>query len=1774
MRLFFTLCLMAIASDYAMGQDCNSIYKEASGLYDDNKYKETISLVNASIKDCQKSGDIYPNLLRLLGASHYYLQAPKEAEKYLTVSKEAFEKNKLVSREYARTLNTLGNVQRDQKNYQASEQSYLRSRSIYAELKDTSKYAIYPAENLTKLYHDQKKDNLSEKSWREVIAWYELRKPSTEFAGSLNSFGNFLSDNGAWSESLQTYQRCLKEYRKLNIEDKRTAHPYYNIGLLYKKLNKPDSAIANLLKGADLYHKADESANELDALQTCALVYARQDKIEKVNGLVDRIQNLTTIDPQIKATRFKVIARELCSFKRIQEGNVIAEKGQTFYRGSLNGTLTKAFADYLNGLAIYYDEEAENSPMAEKYYRESLEIQTKINPSGSGVANASYNLADLLLTQEKHAEAEKYYLSALSIYKKTNNNDFYGDTRGRLIATYALWKRPDKYEKAIDDLVRDENYREYIFQATAVFSDDENLETDERFGTLLKSFIANFEKNKISDGNYAGILDAMASYQSRQDEEAEAIKYYKQAVAAYEAAQIMDSDYASSLYNLGDSYNNLGQYVKAEPYFIKSAEIYLKDEGKSDSYADAIGYLGDLYESMGQYHKAEEYLLKAVSLYDSLKGKYNKDYTQVLYQLGILYQNMGNYSKSEVFFLENAKIDLRITGSESYARATDLKALGGLYEAKSNYDRADKYYDSAKAVYLKLHDQSELADILDSKASLAINLGQYTIAEDMINQALAIYKSKNLKPDETYNDILATQANLYQNMGKYALAENLKKKLLAEVREKEGTGKLYATKLESLGSLYYTKGDYLQAEKQYVRCKQIRDSLGITGIALGDSYANLGNIRRIMGDLTSAEEYYLKSRDIYLERAGEGMAYALSLGRLAGLYRARGQYGLAEQNLNKALSIKEKLVTTNSPSYASTLSSQGWLHMELSQFDLAQQKLEQSSSIIKSIYSPNSNDYATSLRDLGVLASSRGKYPEAEKYFDQAMTLYAKNPELKFTDSYANIINDLAILNKVIGEYDKAEKLYNQSLDLYRKLSGDQSTDVAMMYNNLGILYYQKGDYSRAEQNFIKALEMRKVIFGKESPAYAGTLGGFGDLDRARGRYKSAEEKYNEELSIILKTRGKESVQYADVLSDLAMIARVKKSYISSEKLFKEAEQIYEVRLSKAHPLVGVVHQNFGNLYWNQRLYPKATLEMKAMVENYFGQIDAMFQVMSDHEREAFYKILKKDLEMFTSFACVRAGSDQFMGSKDKAPDPTLLGDLYNVQLSTKALLLSSASKLTKGILRSGNDSIKQQFRKWQQDKIELANLKRNKDVTSQAVIDSLDASLERREKEFLNTSTTFTGSFNDARFTWKNVKEKLKPGEAAIEVIRFSKYGAKDQVPDSSAAGYPRYVRMGLTDTIRYAVLIVTTETPQPQLVMIPNGNDLEGKYLNSYRDAIFKKQIDLESYNAFWKSIIESPWIKGKATKLYFSPDGVYNQISINTLLNPVSKKYVIDENLLELVTNTRDIILPPAEEEGSTYGLLIGNPTYYLPNNAKTSKVVLSNLPGAEEEVKQIQGMLNDNRWRKVDVLLEDKASEERLKKMDYKPKILHIATHGFFNQSIGKVAGTRGGEADGPDQSVKANLPIINPMLSSGLVLKGGGDALNMTSGTDYDLLDRNDGLLTAYEAMNLNLQNTDLVVLSACETGLGEVSSGEGVYGLQRALKVAGAQAIIMSLWSVSDESTMVLMKEFYSKWLASIRNDLPSGEKLGSFRDAQLAVRKNEKFSHPFFWGAFVMIGD
>ena len=353
-----------------------------------------------------------------------------------------------------------------------------------------------------------------------------------------------------------------------------------------------------------------------------------------------------------------------------------------------------------------------------------------------------------------------------------------------------------------------------------------------------------------------------------------------------------------------------------------------------------------------------------------------------------------------------------------------------------------------------------------------------------------------------------------------------------------------------------------------------------------------------------------------------------------------------------------------------------------------------------------------------------------------------------------------------------------------------------------------------------------------------------------------------------------------------------------------------------------------------------------------------------------------------------------------------------------------------------------------------------------------------------------------------------------------------------------------------------------------------MENDYYNHYIKSINQKTYDNLSYKNFWEKIekkIEN------ATKVYISPEGVYNNINIGSLLNTGTQKYLVEEIDIKILGNSRDIINQKAFPKSSGEIVLIGNPTFNLDykNNEKSKNNIslekknkvdfgktmlnknliskiergeFSELKYAEQEINFIKKIINKKSPNtKVSIFIRENAREEIVKSLE-SPKILHIATHGkYFNKAV---------------TSNSNRSETINPLLNSVLFFAGAESSIKSSPASSIEF-NIEDGILSAYEARNLNLQETELTVISSCESALGEIKPGEGSYSMQRAFLEAGSQSVITTLWKINDQTTMGFMSVFYSEYFEN--NSIEE-----AFKIAQNEIKS--KYDLPYYWAAFVLI--
>lgn len=979
------------------------------------------------------------------------------------------------------------------------------------------------------------------------------------------------------------------------------------------------------------------------------------------------------------------------------------------------------------------------------------------------------------------------------------------------------------------------------------------------------------------------------------------------------------------------------------------------------------------------------------------------------------------------------------------------------------------------------------------------------------------------------------------------------------------------------------------------------------------------------GELDKALEFYTREYHIRKELTPEDAADVLF--NVASLSLDLGRTREAEELYLELVESDKAKYGDEDPSYWATEISL----LDFYSFSLQPKKGLEATKRLKRTFDSDSEEEAIRLKSEGDFNEMMGNYSKAERQTKKALRLW-EDLDLMASQEYAATLSLLSTIYTNVGKLPQAEELLVEAMEIINRL--DEAEEIAgALKNNLAQLKFELGNYAEAEETYVELLDEDKELFGEESANYAISAYALALNQIYAGKYSDAEKYLDLAQSVMDVAMDEDDPYHANILNNRAFL-NIRRgdpdmAIIFGEQATKKYEEIYgpdhvetawpyfnlgnanmgideddkagewyqkalEIRekaVGKKHPFYARSTNQLAILEWKRGNFDEALKYFNTTFENYYNQINTYFPILSEEQKTKFYyNKLRPTVEQFSAFVI-----------KATLEDESLKGQMYDLQLTLKGIILSATNKVKQSILTSGDSVLIGKYEEWLAQKEQLAQLFSNASLSDDernTQIEDLTASSDNLEKELSKLSAGFAKTIENKQVTWKDIQAKLKPGEAAIEMVRF-----RDFRPDSAGI---------FTDEVFYAALILRHDTEDyPELVILRNGALLEGRGLSTYRNSIKYKIDETRSYTTFWRPIANR--LEG-INKIYFSPDGVYNQISIYTLKNPQTKKFNIDEFDIQLLNNTKDLVTrASASSKRTGKSIFFGFPNYNMGSieeeekrqNVATSgaaasvvqaatenrgrggnerggrggrgggkndeldltqvsiprglrgnmlRYMRSNsllvlLPGTKKEVELIDS-LYENRNIEREVYLANEAIEEQIKELNY-PQSLHIATHGFFL------------EDPGPSDGQSDNY-VENPLLRSGLILAGANSFIRSGEiGANLGLDE--DGILTAYEAMNLPLDDTEIVVLSACETGLGEVKNGEGVFGLQRAFQIAGAEAIIMSMWTVDDAGTQELMTNFYEEWLKS-------GDKHEAFNIAQ--QRLKEKWKSPYYWGAFVMVGN
>jgi CHAT domain-containing protein len=832
--------------------------------------------------------------------------------------------------------------------------------------------------------------------------------------------------------------------------------------------------------------------------------------------------------------------------------------------------------------------------------------------------------------------------------------------------------------------------------------------------------------------------------------------------------------------------------------------------------------------------------------------------------------------------------------------------------------------------------------------------------------------------------------------------------------------------------------------------------------------------------------------------------------RQALLVRIKGDFSQSEVLFQRAVDAYRKSRGDDDPLTAMAIGDQGLISVSRAEYAAAAEKFQQAIEISQRDLAPDDPQVGMFLMNMAITHSGRGNLEGALADLQQVLPIYQKYlaPD---DDDIIKVLYDIGDVYLDMNKLDLSQKYTLEVLALAEKKYGPNHPYCAYPLQNLGIIARHEKNYDQALDYLWRSEKIREKALGLRHPVTAQLLVNIANVDHDKGNYAESIRLMLQALDIMEATSGPYNPNTLKTLADL------ERTYAAQNDPVHAYE--YQARMD------GMVEKTLSlNLAAGSE---REKLDYSESIANY-NQRSIWMAVSEAPENQhaadgAALAILQRKARVLDAVAESMATLRAHLKPEDQA----LLD-----QLSTTTAALA---KLTLGGPR----------------KTPLP------DYESQ-----LHALEQKREQLEADISQRSNGYFEPEKdVTLEAVESAIPENAALVEYATYKPYFPR-ATTDDAEYGEPRYVAFVLSrhGKVRWADLGPANEI-----------NTAIAKWRDALSDPSSK---DADTLARALDAKVMQPVraLTGDSSRLLISPEGDLNLVPFEALVDD-QQKFIVERYSVTYLTTGRDLLRLQKPRTSHAGPMVVANPLFgestetLLAQSGSSSKpgdstverrrsvtsgatladVYFAPLPGTEQEARSIQSLFPD-----ANVVTGAQATKATLKAANA-PEILHIATHGFFLQDRLENSGN----VESKQTAASAPPAAQNPLLRAGLALTGA----NITKDGSED------GILTGLEASGLNLWGTKLVTLSACETGIGTVRDGEGVYGLRRAFFLAGTETLVMSLWEVSDQVTREMMTSYYS----GLTRGLGRGEAL---RQAQLEMLKRKDRRHPFYWASFIQAGE
>ena len=1141
------------------------------------------------------------------------------------------------------------------------------------------------------------------------------------------------------------------------------------------------------------------------------------------------------------------------------------------------------------------------------------------------------------------------------------------------------------------------------------------------------------------------------------------------------------------------------------------------------SVADSLLKVAQTLMKKKDFDSAIKYYVQSDSMYkrlllenDSLRYQATKGWLQCLINYSEDESNRGRH-KHAVELVENArKIQFDNFGKNNEDYATILYRKAMAYCAQKMYKEAisieteavdirrslfgtkSEKYGSALHVLGYFHSLAELWDD-------AIKLGE---------EAVSVYREDKNADKLNYAYVLNNLSIYYNNKGILQRAVELIEEALPIFEEKLDPKDItYAKMLNNAAVIYGGLGknqDAVRLGKEAVNVAKRRIGMKneqylkfVNDLAV--FYSDLGNNDKAIELLESHFELYT---EVFGTKNPKIFSYK---NNLATFYNEQGEHLKAMDIYSEILHTLVKIENFDVMSYAMCLENMATCMSAVGDISMAVKYTEEVQEIYKDKLGIEHPRYITLQSNLIGYYAAFGDFPKAIEMTQQQLTLI-KNILGKDSSTYIGRLNDLAYYYSHIGDNASAIKFTEEALLMVKESSNVPQSLFAVMLNNLATYYDAMGNLEKAIELAKEALSIRKRVLGTHHPDYALSLNNLATYYQKSGDIKKAIDYYLLAFEIYAETGMK--IGYANTLQNLAdcfyELGDMDTAIQYTKESLEERKEIYGNR-----------HSEYAHSLFNLVSYSLAASDTTNVVPSYLELYDIrssiikdMFANLTTREREIYWQEYMTFFEEDMPFVAYHVGNQE------------LVEAAYDAMLLTKGVLLDTEREMMHLLQESGDSIVISQYEELRNNRMLLNKLYETAVSERRMNVDSLERSVNRQELQLIKSSKAYGDYTHNMSITWQDVQKKLGAGDITIEFKHFDVYKLKD---------------------VLYVAFVLKKEYASPKMIPLFTQKDLlDMKEEEWYTTTKLNEML--------WKPLSDE--LKGMKN-IYFAPTGLLHGIAIENL--PDTHGYINEKYNLYRLSSTRELVKKRSRnmiKNVALYGgLVYDTDTVFRASDIQRGDAPY--LPGTLREIEAISHLFQEKKRVNVVSFSGLSGTEESLKALSGKDlDILHIATHGFY-LSEEKIHWMKDNAFLQQVNVEKATLEE-KALVRSGLLLSGANYAFN--GGNVNDGVE--DGVLTAKELANVDFQSLELVVLSACQSGLGDIT-GDGVFGLQRGFKKAGAKTLLMSLWKVDDEATSLFMTEFY-------RNLIAGKDAYGALRTAQEYLRSLRP--NPYYWAAFVLL--